>query len=81
MVITTRGKMVFVSESFPLPLARKLTALILDAQGTGEMKMARAGAVDLDAEARQPLTGNLVHLLADCGVMKAAVKAAARAGR
>jgi hypothetical protein len=42
VVITTRGKLVFVAESFPLDLARKLTALILDAQGTGEMKMARA---------------------------------------
>ncbi len=36
VVITTRGKLVFVAESFPLDLARKLTALILDAQGTGE---------------------------------------------
>jgi hypothetical protein len=42
VVITTRGKMVFVAESFPLELARKLTALILDVQGTGEMKMAQA---------------------------------------
>jgi hypothetical protein len=39
-VITIRGKMVFVAESFPLEVARKLTALILDAQGTGELKMA-----------------------------------------
>ena len=35
VVITTRGKMVFVAESFPLPLAHKLTALILEAQGGG----------------------------------------------
>jgi hypothetical protein len=42
VVITTRGKLVFVAESFPLDLARKLTALILDAQGTGELKMADA---------------------------------------
>jgi hypothetical protein len=40
VVITTRGKMVFVAESFPLDLARKLTALILDAQGSGELRMA-----------------------------------------
>jgi hypothetical protein len=40
VVITTRGNLVFVSESFPLDLARKLTALILDAQGTGALKMA-----------------------------------------
>jgi hypothetical protein len=39
VVITTRGKLVFVSESFPLPLARNLTALILDAQGGGAMRM------------------------------------------
>jgi hypothetical protein len=39
VVITTRGKLVFVSESFPLPLARKLTALILDTQGGGAMRM------------------------------------------
>jgi len=42
VMITTRGKLVFVTESFDLELARKLTALILDAQGTGEMKMAKA---------------------------------------
>ena len=42
VVITTRGKRVFVAESFPLELARKLTALVLDAQRTGEMKMASA---------------------------------------
>ena len=42
VVITTRGKMVFVSESFPLPLARKLSTLILDAQGGGAMRMAAA---------------------------------------
>jgi hypothetical protein len=40
VVITKRGKLVFVAESFPLDIARKLTALILDAQGGGEMRMA-----------------------------------------
>jgi hypothetical protein len=39
VVITTRGKLVFVAESFPLPLARKLTSLILDAQGGGALRM------------------------------------------
>ncbi len=91
VVITTRGKLVFVSESFDLPLARKLATLILDAQGTGEMKFA-----DLDrplsaqpsalhqasfarngiAAAPEPLTGSLVHFISDCGVMKVAVDAA-----
>ena len=41
VVITTRGKLVFVAESFDLDVARKLTTLILDAQGSGELKMAK----------------------------------------
>ncbi len=40
VVITTRGKMVFVTESFNLDLARRLAVLVLDAQGSGEMKFA-----------------------------------------
>jgi hypothetical protein len=40
VVITTRGKMVFVAESFDLPLARQLTSLVLNAQGAGELKLA-----------------------------------------
>ena len=50
VVITTRGKLVFVAESFPLPLARKLTALILDAQGGGAMRMAAGAAVACRSE-------------------------------
>jgi hypothetical protein len=42
VVITTRGKLVLVTESFDLDLARKLAALILDAQGTGAMQLASA---------------------------------------
>jgi hypothetical protein len=84
VVITTRGKMVFVAESFPLDLARKLTALILDAQGTGELRMAetiqpRVGAPSLDPGPRQSLTGNLIRFFSNCGVMKAAVDAAVKA--
>ena len=41
VLITTRGKLVFVAESFPLDLARKLSTLILAAQGTGELQQAR----------------------------------------
>ena len=43
VVITTRGKMVFVAESFPLELARKLATLILDAQGSGATLTAQKG--------------------------------------
>ncbi|MGA7343259.1 MAG: hypothetical protein WBE72_14625 [Terracidiphilus sp.] len=49
VVITMRGDLVFVAESFPLTLARKLTTLILDAQGTGEMRLAQAPATTLRA--------------------------------
>jgi hypothetical protein len=83
MVITTRGKLVFVAESFELPLARKLTALVLDAQGTGELKMAdlttpSRGAQSLDSQTLEPLTSGLVRFFSNCGVMKAAVQAGLR---
>ena len=84
VVITTRGKLVFVAESFPLDLARKLTALILDAQGTGELRMAETIQMDtptLDSGPRQSLTGNLIRFFSNCGVMKASVDAAVQAGR
>ncbi|HZB88230.1 MAG TPA: hypothetical protein VE291_06205 [Terracidiphilus sp.] len=51
VVITTRGNLVFVSESFNLDLARKLAALILDAQGSGATKFAQ-----LDGRPMQPAT-------------------------
>jgi len=93
VVIATRGKLVFVSESFPLPLARKLTALVLDAQGGGAMRMTSvpprtvAPASSLssadrpDAPSGEPatLSGDLVHFFGKCGVMKAAVDAELRA--
>jgi hypothetical protein len=89
VLITTRGNLVFVSESFPLDMARKLTTLILDAQGTGELKMATTlpGGPGLDfetwegAEPLEPLTSNLVHFLSNCGVMKAAVSASLKAAK
>jgi len=84
VVITTRGKMVFVAESFPLDLARKLTALILDAQGTGELKMAgviQPSVPTIDSSPRQSLTGNLVHFISSCGVMKTAVEAEIKAAK
>jgi hypothetical protein len=62
VVITTRGKLVFVSESFDLDLARKLTQLLFDAQGTGDFRMAtirpteEVGAPGLDFE-----TGENMH--------------------
>lgn len=43
VVITRRGKLVFVSESFELPIARKLATLILNAQGSGPLQNASLG--------------------------------------
>jgi hypothetical protein len=86
VVITTRGKLVFVAESFPLDLARKLTELVLDAQGTGALKMAGLNpqpspSRPAAAESREPLTGNLIRFMSSCGVMKAAADGAVQAGR
>jgi hypothetical protein len=92
-VITVRGKLVFVAESFPLPLARKLTSLILDAQGGGAMRMTAAprqpsaptgsrfsaGVAGDVSAAHASLTADLVHFFADCGVMKFAVDAELKA--
>jgi hypothetical protein len=80
VLITTRGKMVFIAESFPLPLARQLTALILDAQGGGPMHMAKT-PLELRAPSAAPdapagaLTSDLVHFFAEAGVMKSVVDA------
>jgi len=97
VLITTRGKLVFVAESFDIDLARKLTALILDAQGTGELKMAGAaqptglpdtleppgapGLVRRGGETMEPLTAGLIRFFSDCGVMKAAVNAAVQSAK
>ena len=83
VVITTRGKMVFVTESFPLELARKLAGQILDAQGTGETRTAMSAAIasGFNARSAEPLTADLVRFFSNCGVMKAAVQAVVAAGR
>jgi hypothetical protein len=83
VVITTRGKLVFVAESFPLDVARKLTGLVLDAQGTGDLKMAKLrtvapGGDGPTQQGMQPLAGSLIRFFSDCGVMKAAVDGAVR---
>lgn len=83
VVVTTRGRMVFVAETFDLALARRLAGLILDAQGTGSMQLARAGTTESGpaGEPRSTLTGDLVRFLGSCGAMKAAVDPAVHAAR
>jgi hypothetical protein len=82
VVITTRGKMVFIAESFPLDMARQLTDLVLDAQGTGEMKMAKfdgaAAAPGPRPETSHSIAGNLVRFFSNAGVMKSVVDAGLR---
>jgi len=78
VVITTRGKLVFVSESFPLDLARKLTTLILDVQGTGAIRIASArptAPAATEPTTAEPLTDSFVRFFSNCGVLKAAVDA------
>ena len=88
VVITRQGKMVFVTESFDLPMARKLAALILGSQGSGPLQSASVrrpgtspGTLELAAGdvPHTTLTAPVVHFLSNCGVMKAAVDAALRA--
>ena len=81
VVITTRGRLVFVAESFDLDQSRKLANLILDAQGTGDLKMAGVAPpkIPVSPVVGPTLSGGLVHLFAESGIMKAAVDAGIRA--
>jgi len=88
VVITRRGKLVFVSESFELPLARKLATLILNSQGSGPLQSASLGQAPPELAAgipgvdpRENLTDPVVHFLTNCGVTKAVVDAAIKAAR
>ena len=81
VLIVTRGKYVFVSESFDLPLARKLAALVLDAQGSGELKQAQNMPMMVSPANVHSLTGSLAHFISSMGVMKAETDAAIQAGR
>jgi hypothetical protein len=90
VTITTRGKLVMVTESFDLSMARKLTQMILDAQGTGDLKQAhlpqQPPAQPMMLPTASPgnmrtLSGGLVKLFAESGVMKSAVDAGMRAAQ
>jgi len=66
VLITVHDKFVFVSESFDLQTARKLADLIIDGQGTGEIRTAKMSV---------PRTGfseSWVSFIHSCGMMKAA---------
>lgn len=76
VTITTRGKLVFVTESIPLTTAAPLTSEMLDAQGTGELKQARIEhAPSINAD-RISLTGAFVRFFSNCGMMRFALRVA-----
>jgi len=68
MLISTQGNLVFVSESFDLPLARKLEFLMVGAQKGNEENV-----VSAHMQPTQNLTGGLVNFMAGCGMMRAAL--------
>jgi len=67
VLIAVRDKFVFVSESFDLSLAHKLADLLIDGQGTGEI---RTASVTLP---RTGLSDSFVQFMHSCGMMKAAI--------
>jgi len=69
VLIAIRGKFVFVSESFDLPTARKLADLLIDSQGTGEIRT--AGATVPGAAYGPGLSASWVNFFQSCGMMKA----------
>ena len=67
MLISIRGKLVFVSESFDLPTAHKLADLLVEGQGTGAIQNVRLHTP------HQNLTASWVNFMHSCGMMKAAL--------
>lgn len=68
MLISTQGRMVFVSESFALPLARKLEFLMVGAQSGDD-----ANVITAREQPTRSLTGGLVDFMHSCGMMRAAL--------
>jgi hypothetical protein len=81
VVIRQKGKLVLVTESFDLPIARKLGTLILEAQGAGPLQNAslsspRTGGPSTGLGAKPAtLSGPLVQFMSNCGVTKGVVDA------
>lgn len=66
VLIATQGNMVFVSESFDLPLARKLEFLMTGAQSTSGQNV-----ISAHLQPGRDLTGGLTDFMASCGMMRA----------
>lgn len=68
VLISTQGNLAFVSESFDLPIARKLEFLMVGAQGGNA-----ANAVTARLQPKSNLTGGLMNFMANCGMTRAAL--------
>ncbi|MFP5226482.1 MAG: hypothetical protein ACLGXA_02550 [Acidobacteriota bacterium] len=73
VLIVTSGKDVFVSESFDLPTARKLQFLMLGAQQASAPQTIALMPPRPTVEPTADLSGSMVHFMARCGMMKAAL--------
>lgn len=74
VMLTTNGRLVFVSESFDLAMARKLAFLMMGAQQSDNA--AQAAGLKQQPEAMRPgneLTASMVHFFSGCGMMRAAL--------
>ena len=74
VVLTTNGRMVFVSESFDLTTARKLAFLMMGAQQSDDASQAaRLGSHAPTLGQSPELSASIVHFFSACGVMRAAL--------
>ena len=72
VVLTTTGRMVFVSESFDLATARKLAFLVMGAQASDEDSQAARVERHAPAAKAHELSASMVHFFSGCGLMRAA---------
>jgi len=72
VVLTTSGRMVFVSESFDLTTARKLAFLVMGAQGSDDDSQAAKLAWHAPKGGTHELSASMVHFFSGCGLMRAA---------
>jgi hypothetical protein len=73
VVIATAGRGVFISESFPLPLARKLELTMTGALQHSAKEQAGVG-VPAMRQATPELSESLVRLLSRYGMMRVALR-------
>jgi hypothetical protein len=72
VVLTTSGRMVFVSESFDLTTARKLAFLMMGAQASDTaVQAAKLVALPRKSNSSRELSASLVRFFAGCGAMRA----------